>query len=123
MSGLSVSTVSRVRVLDIRQRLESVAVNAFDDACRPGKAGKQNQISNRLAFILVTRQETTPLEELYGLLGLARHAYAKTSDVLHGRGGMVNVPPVMIDEWEATVRRLEAIEEQSSRSVSVGDAA
>jgi hypothetical protein len=49
------------------------------------------------------------MSEAIGLIRLARHVYSKSSDVLHGRSSMLNVPEAVSREWRLVVEQLEAI--------------
>ncbi|WHT17466.1 hypothetical protein N8J89_30680 [Crossiella sp. CA-258035] len=102
------ATQRRVEALELRIRLERVAVTAFDHVCQPGTPGRNSVIGKRLAFVLGCVPEARRIEAV-GLVRLGRHVYAKTSDVLHGRASAVNLPQVVVDEWRAVVERLEAL--------------
>lgn len=109
MVELPTYTAKRLAVLDLRNRLERLAVKQFEEACAQGPLGFDNRIRDRLAFVLVTcRGKATP-DELHRLVRLARYVYARSSDVLHGRSSMVNVPDVVLAEWQAAVERLETM--------------
>ena len=101
---------TRLAVVDLRQRLELVAGNAVTDSF-PGKGVlvNQTQIGQRLAFIVVAYESKASLSELIGILRVARHIYSRTSDVLHGRSSMVNLSPVLLDEWDAFVEHIEEL--------------
>lgn len=109
MVDLPFSTQKRLAVLDLRNRLERIAIQQFEASCDQGSLGYDNKIRNRLSFVLVTCREKAGAAELHGLVRLGRHVYARTSDVLHGRSSMVNVPDVMLGEWTTTVETLEQL--------------
>lgn len=101
---------TRLMVINLRLRLEQIAVQAVTDSFRSQTVNVgQTNISNRMAFVLVAYQARTTSSELLGLIRLARHIYRRTSDVLHGRSSMVNLPTVLLSEWETVVARLETI--------------
>lgn len=101
---------TRLTVIDLRLRLEQIAVRAVTDSFQSQPVNvDQTNISNRMAFVLVAYQARATSSELFGLLRLARHIYRRTSDVLHGRSSMVNLPAVLLFEWETVVTRLETI--------------
>lgn len=45
----------------------------------------------------------------YQLVRLSRYVYRRSADLVHGRVGAVNVSQTVLDEWRATVERLEAL--------------
>lgn len=101
---------TRLTVIDLRLRLEQIAVRAVTDSFQSQPVNvDQTNISNRMAFVLVAYQARATSSELFGLVRLARHIYRRTSDVLHGRSSMVNLPAVLLLEWETVVTRLETI--------------
>ena len=108
--GMTDATRTRLAVIDLRLRIERLAIGAVTNAF-PGRlvVVPQTNISNRLAFIFVAHGAQTTSSELLGLIRLSRHIYRRTSDVLHGRSSMVNLPAVLLAEWEATVEHLEMI--------------
>lgn len=108
--GMTDATKTRLAVIDLRLRIERLATGAVTNAF-PGRSVvvPQTNISNRLAFIFVANGTQATPSELLGLIRLSRHIYRRTSDVLHGRSSMVNLPAVLLAEWEASVARLEAI--------------
>ena len=103
------ATLRRIQVLELRQRLEHAVAQMFDDACKPDEVGKQNKISQRLTYMLAISSSPDESMEIYSLVRLARHVYAKSSDVMHGRVNMINVPQVVIDEWAGVVGQLEQL--------------
>lgn len=107
--ALSPASVRRIEVLALRQRLERAVAGAVDASCDPFETGEQTQIHKRLVCILSAGGPLTGPDGLYGLMVLARHVYSASSDVLHGRASMVNVPEVMVDEWREVVSRLEKV--------------
>lgn len=66
------------------------------------------RIPERLAFVLGMVPEDRKGEAI-GLIRLARHVYSKSSDVLHGRSSMLNIPEAVSREWRLVVERLEEI--------------
>lgn len=108
--GVTNNSGTRLVVINLRLRVEQVATRAVLDAfpSQPVNVDQTN-IRNRLAFVLVAYEARAAPSELLGLLRLARHIYRRTSDVLHGRSSMVNLPAVLLSEWEAIVVRLETI--------------
>jgi hypothetical protein len=109
MTDIPPLAARRVSTIELRNRLERLAIQQFEDACGQGQLGLDNKIRDRLAFVLVTCRNNADLAELHGLVRLARHVYARTSDVLHGRSGMVNIPDVVLAEWTTAVENLEAV--------------
>lgn len=101
---------TRLAVIDLRLRIEQLALQAVSDAF-PSQSVivAQTNIGSRLAFVIVAYESRAAPSELLGLIRLARHIYKRTSDVLHGRSSMVNLPAVLLYEWEAVVVRLETI--------------
>jgi len=103
-------SATRLAVVDLRQRLELVAINAVNDSFPTQSVlVEQIQIRQRLAFIVVAYPKKATLSELIGMLRVARHIYSRTSDVLHGRSSMVNLSAVLLDEWDTFVRRIEQL--------------
>jgi hypothetical protein len=100
-------TVRRVLAMDYRIRIERVAMTAYSSACSLANQEKSGLVANRLAFLLVGRDDSHS-ENIYQSVRLARHVYTRTSDVLHGRVNMINVSQVEIEEWREVVLRLEA---------------
>jgi hypothetical protein len=78
------------------------ATASFLDTLAP-----QNEIKARILFV-VACAEPSSLEEAYGLARLVGHVYGRTSDVLHRRDALVNVPDNLIGEWETVIDRAEA---------------
>lgn len=100
-------TVRRVLAMDYRIRIERVAMTAYARACSLASQEQSGQVANRLAFLLVGHDDSQ-FEDTYHSIRLARHVYARTSSVLHGRVNMINVAQVEIEEWREVVLRLEA---------------
>jgi hypothetical protein len=96
--------------MDIRIRLERLSTNAFDRACQPVERGWQSRTKHRL-LCLLHGVPSAELARTHRLIHLGAHVYDRTSDVLHGRLGMLNLPPVVVDEWRDVVERLEALGE------------
>lgn len=119
---LSPHTARRIQVLDFRQRLEKIAAKAFDEVCQPSTRGSQSKIRNRITFIYGIDSSPTSIARLGKLVRLGRHIYIKSSDVLHGRLNMVNLPQVIIDEWREVIEELEQLLETPNSVQNVGDA-
>lgn len=115
--SLPATTLRRVQVLDLRRRLERLAASVFDAACQPAETGAQNRIHARLTFIYTIKDTSLGSSQRYQLVRLGRHVYAKSSDVMHGRTSMINLPQVIIDEWRSIIEQLESFVEDSSQSV------
>lgn len=106
--GLTSSSQIRVEVLELRIRLELLAAAAFDNACRPATTGRQSNVARRLLFLL----DGVPhdrADEAYRLVKLGAHVMKETSNILHGRSGMIDLPRVIVDEWREVVEQLEAL--------------
>lgn len=104
--GLSAST--RIEVMELRLRIERVALEAHQFVCQQPPAPISNRIPERLSFVLGMVPEDR-MGEAIGLLKLARHVYSKSSDVLHGRSSMLNIPEAVSREWRLVVQQLEEI--------------
>lgn len=104
----SAATQRRLAVLDLRIRLERLAMAAFVETCRPGKVGRHTQIKNRLLF-LVGLVEAAEQDRVHRLTRLGAHVYGQTSDVLHGRLGSLDLGDVVIEEWRTVVTDLEQV--------------
>lgn len=107
-AGEDDNSAARLAVMDLRLRLERIAtqavVGSFPDASMEVAPAS---VGDRLALILVAYESKATLPELLGMVRLARHIFSRTSDVLHGRFNMVNLPPVLLIEWETLIERLE----------------
>lgn len=98
----------RLTVVNLRHRIEMVAVGAVRDSFPSQPVSvEQVQIGRLLAFIPVAYGQKAPMPELIGMVRTARHIYKRSSDVLHGRSSMVNLPAALVDEWAAFVETLE----------------
>jgi len=114
---LSERSSTRLAVVNLRHRIELVAVNVVAASFpQHSISTKQTHIRQKLAFILVAHTGKISEPELIGMLRMARHIYKRTSDVLHGRSSMVNLSPVLLAEWETFVERLEDLERPVSSS-------
>lgn len=104
---------ARLAVVELRQRIENIAVDAVRDSF-PSQpvAVPRVRIRERLIFVAVAYDGGLNRRELFGLIGLVRHIYARTSDVLHGRSSMLNVSPALLHEWEIAVSTLERLTRQ-----------
>lgn len=112
VESLTVGSAARLEVVELRLRIEKIATKAVGDSfpAQPVIVSQTN-IRNRLVFILVAYEGRTTSEELLSLLRLMRHIYKRTSDVLHGRSNMVNLPDVLLTEWSEVLLRIENISE------------
>lgn len=106
---LSALTRRRIEVLRIRQRLEALTADTFDAVCAPHQPGRRVRIKPRMIFLLSGTRDPSIFLARYNLIRQGRHVYARTSDVLHGRVNMLNLPQAVVDEWEEIVVKLEAI--------------
>jgi len=97
-------------MLDLRIRLETMVADAVIEACRAegSRDQYQNRLKRRLPFLLCSIPPEGH-DEGHALIVLARHIYAKSSDVLHGRSEALDVPEVLILEWRQVIERLEVL--------------
>ena len=105
---LSHATEVRIQVLELRIRIERLGAAVFDRVCEPAEGGRQNRTRDRLLFLL----GGCPIEDwqaTYRTTRLGAYVYRRTSDVLHGRVGGLNIPQVVLDEWRLVVDRLEEL--------------
>ena len=101
-------STGRLLVVDIRQRIEIIAVrSARESFPESDLLVQQSRIRQLLAFIPAAYGHKAPVHELRGAVRTARHIYKRSSDVLHGRSSMVNLHPVLIEEWMVFVEELE----------------
>jgi hypothetical protein len=98
----------RRQVIDLRIRLERVAVGAFTEVCLPVRAPRASRVEARLLF-LVGLIDAARQPEVHRLARLGGHVYRRTSDVLHGRTSALDLSDVVVDEWHAVVADMEAI--------------
>jgi hypothetical protein len=98
----------RQQVIDLRIRLERVAVGAFTKVCLPKKPPWASSIEARLLF-LVGLVDAAHQAEVHRLARLGGHVYRRTSDVLHGRTSALDLSDVVVDEWRAVVADMEDI--------------
>jgi hypothetical protein len=97
----------RQQVIDLRIRLERVAVGAYTAVCSPPRAPRASRIETRLLFLVgVVDADNQP--ETHRLARLGGHVYRRTSDVLHGRTNALDLSDVVLDEWRTVVEDLEA---------------
>lgn len=110
LNSLGAGAVSRLAVVDLRQRIEAIAVNA-EARLRgvPDQQFPRNDIRKRLTFIVAAYQDHRTIEELLGMVRLCRHIYKRSSDVLHGRSNLVNLSPVLLAEWEEAISHVESV--------------
>jgi hypothetical protein len=106
---LSSLTRRRIEVLRIRQRLEALTADTFDAICAPNQPGRRIKTKPRMIFLLNGTRDPATLLARYRLIRQGRHVYARTSDVLHGRINMLNLPQAVVDEWKEIVVKLESI--------------
>lgn len=106
--SVGLSAASRIEVLELRLRIERVALEAHRVVCQLPSITVTNRIPERLAFVLGVAPEDRK-DEAIGLIRLARHIYSKSSDVLHGRSSMLNIPEAVSREWRLVVEQLEEI--------------
>lgn len=98
----------RLAVANLRHRIEMIAVGAVRDSFPSQQLSvQQAQIGRLLAFVPVAYGNKASMPELIGMVRTARHIYKRSSDVLHGRSSMVNLPTVLVDEWATFVETLE----------------
>lgn len=105
---LNHATEIRIQVLELRIRIERLGATVFDRVCEPAEGGRQNRARDRLLFLL----GGCPVEDwqsTYRATRLGAYVYRRTSDVLHGRVGGLNVPQVVLDEWRVVVDGLEEL--------------
>lgn len=111
---------ARIAVVSLRQRIERIAVQgvrvAFVDHHH---VVPQTQIRKLLAFLPAAYEGAAPASELIGMVRTARHIYKRSSDVLHGRSSVVNLPDVVVEEWTAFVDELEAFTRTARTSAQV----
>lgn len=102
------ATLRRQQVVDLRIRLERVAVGAFTAVCRPTKPPRASSIEARLLF-LVGLVDAAHQPRVHRLARLGGHVYRRTSDVLHGRTNALDLSDVVVDEWHEVVTGMEAL--------------
>ncbi|PPG40006.1 hypothetical protein C5C17_09080 [Pseudoclavibacter sp. RFBA6] len=106
----------RLAVLALRLRLEAVASEASREISMEGLAPQRvGDVKARLFFVLDPSGDESVFLAQLRVVHLARHIYGISSDVLHGRSSIVNLPPFLLAEWEAAVRDLEGIAQQKER--------
>jgi hypothetical protein len=106
--NIGFSSMSRIEVMELRLRIERVALEAYRLVCQDASISYTNRVPERLAFVLGMVSDDR-MSEAIGLIRLGRHVYSKSSDVLHGRSSMLNVPDAVSREWRLVVERLEEI--------------
>lgn len=109
MPDLPPATLSRIAVLELRQRLEIAAVRAHDLVVQPEKEATQNRIVDKLACLLALPLDAEGIAGRHGLVRLSRQVYLRSSDFLHGRSSMVLVPEPVISEWKEIVSEIERL--------------
>ncbi|MGI8963005.1 MAG: hypothetical protein ACR2GI_00705 [Thermomicrobiales bacterium] len=112
------STIRRVQAMELRIRIERVAIDAWRRVCPAVDPSESGQIGARLTFLLVGL-DGVRFSNAYRAIRLGRHVYGRTSDVLHGRVNMVNVSKVEIDAWREAVERLEEIANTVNAPVTI----
>jgi hypothetical protein len=95
-------------VLDLRIRLERLAMAAFVEVTQPGTMGRNSHIVSRLLF-LVGLVKVADQDRVHRLARLGGHVYRQTSDVLHGRVNSLDLGDVVVDEWRTVVSDLEQV--------------
>ena len=103
----SASVRHRQEVVDLRIRLERVAMRAYAAVCLPKRPPRASAIEVRLLF-LVGLVDAAQQPEVHRLARLGGHVYRRTSDVLHGRTSALDLSDVVVDEWRAVVADMEA---------------
>lgn len=81
-----------------------------------GSSGGPGGVMARLLLLLAGASGPADWLAVYGLAKRARDVYRWSSDALHGRVSMLNLPQVVIEEWRAVVNEVEAFV-RSLRSV------
>jgi len=104
-------TENRIQTMELRIRLEQLGVDAFHHVCKPAKSGSHTRTQSRLLLILAG-SSTEDWQSTYHAIHLGMYIYRRTSDVLHGRIEGLNIPQVVLDEWQAAVDGLEKIARQ-----------
>ncbi len=107
---LSRLTRARIEVMELRQEIER-CTRALLGRIRGEPVTHNKAIATRLTLVL----GLCPADELVhrrGVLIRARHVYARSSDVMHGRVRAQNLPQVVVDEWRAIVAELAALTAQ-----------
>lgn len=102
-------------MLELRLRIERVALESHRAVCQLPSVAQAQRIPERLAFMLGMVPEERKWEAV-GLIRLARHVYSKSSDVLHGRSSMLNIPEAVSREWRLVVEQLEDIVRPQTQS-------
>ncbi|MGC5345107.1 hypothetical protein [Streptomyces sp. DT171] len=105
-------SLRRIKVLELRLRIERVSSDAYRLVCKPDRPPTiSNGADAQLAFVLGLVEQGR-YGEVLGVIRLSRHIYKKSSDILHGRSGLLNASSVVLDEWEFFVSRLEGFLDQ-----------
>ncbi len=107
---LPAATLRRLEVMQLRVRLERVGADSFDAACGadPSRLYRQSDIHTRVLFVLALVGPDRQADA-HRAVRLARHVYARTSDVLHGRINGMFLPTAVLEEWESVVKQVEAL--------------
>ncbi|GHG24846.1 hypothetical protein [Streptomyces zaomyceticus] len=105
-------SLRRIKVLELRLRIERVSFGAYKLVSKPDRPPTvSNGADAQLAFVLgLVGQDR--YGEVLGVIRLSRHIYKKSSDILHGRSGLLNASSVVLDEWELVVSQLEGFLDQ-----------
>lgn len=109
MAALAPSTISRAKVLELRQRAEIAVTSIYDIVIQPQEKGDQSRFREKVACAVLVAVDNPPLEGDLAVVRLARLFYRLSSDFLHGRSNMLTVPPALLAEWEVLVCRLERL--------------
>ncbi|MBQ0827821.1 hypothetical protein [Streptomyces tagetis] len=105
-------SLRRIKVLELRLRIERVSFDAYKLVSKPDRPPTaSSEADAQLAFVLgLVGQDR--YGEVLGVIRLSRHIYKKSSDILHGRSGLLNASSVVLEEWELVVSRLEGFLDQ-----------
>ena len=99
-------TFLRMRAHAVRVGIELIAADAFNQAT--GAGFRQSRISERLV-VLAHECSAYRWQEAYRVVQLARYAYRRSSDLLHGRSSMLAVSDLIVDEWEVALEELQRL--------------
>lgn len=105
---LALGSQLRIEIMELRIRLELLGARAFDEACQPSVRGRQSRAKHRLLFLLDDLSDDERVEA-YKLLRLGAYVMEQSSNILHGRNGLIDLPHVIVEEWRGIVERLEAL--------------
>lgn len=123
---LALGSQLRIEIMELRIRLELLGARAFDEVCQPSVRGRQSRAKHRLLFLLDALSDDERVEA-YKLLRLGAYVMEQSSNILHGRSGLIDLPRVIVEEWRGIVERLEVLapvsraEEEASGSLRSTD--